>query len=647
MAKYGNFLYGAARYGNAPKLAYSVEPMSIIVLNFTRTFVSWANPTGMFSRIRLVRNQIGFPETAEDGVIIWDEFASEGTVTRASFTDGQDNPNDIPLIAGKPVYYGMFLFTNDKVWVSAGHISDIIPSNHLMQKKVMDIIPKVYTSKEQSPLAVTDETSALYYFIDGFSFTFEQFLTLIDLVRPNHTKEGSPANLIPIQTNNVGLNPEQSIPLKNQKQLIREAFYMYAHKGLENGISTYAESLTGYAPTITVSPNLLLTVQDSTFYKTTGNWTATASTITSSNEQVPDTATTNQIDHVYTCKIVANGSGSIKLGNAAPITKGVPVNPDTDYVMSCKLKSPASAGTITMSIIFYDKDGLVTGSTVSATGVSANNTWKNSSKTFTTPSAASYASLQIAYSAAGTYYIDEVCVQEGSTVAYDEARAISVYLAPNKTNFIKNPSFEVNVTDNWTKTGLANITQDTSVSDLAYSGSKSAKIVATGNWTYTSNSIPVTAGQYYVASALVKSTTDLKVTFIGRDSDGNIVEQSDLYSLGTHSAWSRVSATSLTDALITNVATYDVVFSGGSGTFYLDCVQFEKGTDATEYFDGSLPNQFGTVWEGTSDNSYSDQYYNKLFKIPRLAYTLSDWTPPNAFWRITSAAGLEYTNLTV
>ena len=254
--------------------------------------------------------------------------------------------------------------------------------------------------------------------------------------------------------------------------------------------------------------------------------------------------------------------------------------------------------------------------------------------------------MQIAYSAAGTYYIDEVCVQEGSTVAYDEARAISVYLAPNKTNFIKNPSFEVNVTDNWSVTG-ATVTQDGDISDLAYSGNNSAKIVATGNWTYTSNSIPVTAGQYYVASALVKSTTDLKVTFIGRDSDGNIVEQSDLYSLGTHSAWSRVSATSLTDALITNVATYDVVFSGGSGTFYLDCVQFEKGADATEYFDGSLPNQFGTVWEGTSDNSYSDQYYNKLFKIPRLAYTLSDWTPPNAFWRITSAAGLEYTNLTV
>lgn len=647
MAKYGNFLYGAAKYGNAPKLAYSVEPMSIIVLDFTRTFVSWANPTGTFSRIRLVRNQIGFPETAEDGVIIWDEFASSGAISRSSFTDGQDNPNDIPLIPGRPVYYSMFLFTSDKVWVNAGMVDDVIPSNHSMQKKVMDIIPKVYTSKEQSPLAVTDETSVLYSFIDGFAFTFEQFLTLTDLVRPNHTKEGSPFTLVPIETNNVGLNPEQSIPLKNQKQLIREAFYMYSHKGLQSGISTYAESLTGYAPIITVSPNLLLTVQDSTFYNSIGNWAATSATITSSNEQVPDTTTTNQIDHVYTCKVVASGSGYMHLGDTAPITKGVPVNPSTDYVMSCKLKSPSSAGSITMSVIFYDKDGNVTGSTVSATGVSANNTWKSSSKTFTTPSDAAYASLKIAYSAAGTYYIDEVCVQTGSTVVYDEARAISLYLTPNKTNYIKNPSFEVNVTDNWTKTGTATVTQDSDISDLAYSGAKSAKIIATGNWTYTSNAIPVSAGQYYVASALAKSSANLSVKFIGRDSGGNIVEQSSDNSLGTLASWTHVSSTALTDVLDTALATYEVVFSGGAGTYYLDCVQFERGVSATEYFDGSLPSQFGTVWEGTANNSVSDQYYNKSFKIPRLAYTLSDWTPPNAFWRITSAAGLEYTNLTV
>jgi hypothetical protein len=645
VAKYGNFLYGAAKYGNAPKLAYSVEPMSIIVLDFTRTFVSWASPTGTFSRIRLVRNQIGFPETAEDGVIIWNEFASEGAVSRASFTDGEDNPNDIPLIAGKPVYYGMFLFTADKVWVSAGHVSDVIPSNHFMQKKVMDIIPKVYTSKEQSPLAVTDETSALYSFVDGFSFTFEQFLTLTDLVRPNHTKEGSPATLIPIQTDNVGLNPEQSIPLKNQKQLIREAFYMYSHKGLESGIATYAESLTGYAPTLTLSSNLLLSVQDSTFYGSLGNWVFENCTATVSSEQVPAPGD-NVIDETYSCKIVATDGFSMLLGANNTVTRAVPVTAGEEYIASCKVKSPASAGDVSITIGWYDGSGTFI-SASSNTLVAANNTWKSVIATEVAPSNAVYAGLQISSNDSGTYYVDQVCMQLGNTIVYDEARAISLYLAPNKTNFINNPSFETNVTDSWTKAGSATITQVTDVSDLAYSSDHSAQVVATGAWTYTSNRISVVPGQYYVVSTLLKSTSDVTVSLIGRTSDGDIIDLADNYLLGTSVNWSQAEATVLTDVLQTDLATYEVVFSGGAGTFYFDCVQFERGIAATEYFDGSLPSQFGTVWEGTANNSYSDQYYNKLFKIPRLAYTLSEWTPPNSFWRITSAAGLEYTNLTV
>jgi hypothetical protein len=483
--------------------------------------------------------------------------------------------------------------------------------------------------------------------MSGFSFTLEQLMTLIDLVRPNHTKESSPESLVVIQTDNVGLNQEQSIPLKNQKQLIREAFFMYSNKGLEDGIATYVESLTGYAPVLTVSTNLLLTVQDSTFYNSIGNWTATSATIATSNEQVPNTSSTNQIDHVYTCKVIASGSGSMSLGNADPIKKGVPVKAETEYTASCKLKSPASAGNITLSVIFYDKDGTVTGTTQSASAVSANNTWKSASKTFTTPEGACYASINVAYSAAGTYYIDEVCIQAGDTVDYDEARAITVQLLPSRTNWIKNPSFEANVTNNWTLDGSATIAQDVDISDIVYSGVKSAKVTATGPWTLTSNIIPITVGRYYTASGLFKSTDDVTVTFIGRDSAGDVVEDTDIFDVGTSVDWSRFTATDLTDATLTDIVTYEIVLSGGTGTFYFDCIQFQEGSAATEYFDGAMPSEYGVVWAGAENNSYSYEYPNKPFKIPRLAYTLSEWTPPNAFWRITTLAGLEYTNLTV
>jgi phage tail-like protein len=646
VARYGVNYYGASKYGAFAKLAYSVEPMSALVLTFTKVEISWQTPRGEFSRVRLVRNQAGYPETAEDGVIIFDEYATEGNVSRSYFIDGEDNPNDVPFVPGRQTYYRFFLFTDQNVWRVAGSINVTIPSDHNAQTKFINTLPRVFTSSEQSPLGAVNTNSDLYKFIDGLMFTFEESLTFIDLLRPRHTGLETPLQLLPIEASNFGLIQEPSLPTKNRKRLIREALYMYTRKGTKLGIETYVESLTGFGPTITVSENLLLSVQDSTFYGGVGNWVATGGALTSSTEQVPDSAT-NQIDTVRTGKVIASGSGSMTLGLDNPITKGVPINPDTEYIVSCKLKSPASAGNITLSVRFYDKDGAATSTATSATAVAANNTWKSSSVIATSDEDSSYAVITIAYSAAGTYYLDQVCMQEGDTVAYDEARSVDIFLNPIKTNLIKNPSFEVNATDNWTRSGSATIAQNVDVSNLAYSGSRSALITATGSWTLTSNRMPITVGTFYTASGLAKTTSNLTVTFIGRDSVGNIVEDGDIYPLGTISNWSQFTATDLVDATLSTVATYEIVFSGGAGNFYLDCIQFERSPIASDYFDGSLPVEFGAVWEGTEDNSYSHLYPNKPQKVDRLAKTLVDWMPMNAFWRLRSYDGVEYTNLTV
>lgn len=646
MAKYGNVTYGGAKYGVTPKLAYSVEPMAITVIDFAKIQLSWQSPTGDFTKIKLVRNQFGFPENSEDGITIWEENATEGTVSRSTFLDGEDNLVQTSIVNGRQVYYTMFLFTDQKIWVNAGQITDMMPFNHGAHKKIMDIIPKVFTSDVQSPLGVTDETSALYSFMDGITFTYEQFLTQLDILRPQHSSEGIAFSTLSQSAFSVGLIPEPAIPVKNQKRLIREALYMYSHKGMEQGISAYAESLTGFAPTTTLSPNLLLSVQDSTFYNSIGNWTATNATLTSSNEQVPATGT-NVIDNVYTGKIVASASGAMQLGNAAPITRGVPVLPSTEYTVSCKLKSPSSAGNITLSVKFYDRNGTITGTTQSATAVAANNTWKSASKTFTTPSDASYASIQIAYSAAGTYYLDQVCLQLGATVAYDEARAISVFLDSSKVNYIKNPSFEVDAST-WTTTG-ATFTQNAAVPTDGYSGNYSGQfVVATTGNIKTNYNIPVTAGKYYTLSFYVSSSNSVKVTGTIEffDEEDNLLE--DFASEFTiTSSFSRVNLTALTDSgSAVSYAKVKIAFNH-AGTYRVDLVQFEKSQTATEYFDGSLPTEYGAVWEGTANSSYTHVYPNKPLKIPRLGKTLNDWVVPNTFWRLSTYGGVEYTNLTV
>ena len=647
MAKYGVNYYGSSSYGAAAKLAFSVEPMAALALDFKKIYIEWQPPKGEFTQVRLVRNQAGIPETAEDGIIIFDELATEGTVSRSYFIDGLDNPTDTPLVSGRQSNYKFFIFSDQKIWRSAGSVNVVVPENHNSQEKFINLLPRVFTSADQSPLGAVDTSSSLYDFLYGMTFTYEVLTTQLELLlKPKHTGLETPIQLIPIETATYGLTQEPSLPTKNQKRLIREALYMYYRKGTKLALERYAESLTGFAPTVTVSQNLLLTVQDSTFYGGVGNWVASNAVLTSSTEQVPD-SNTNQIDTTKTGKIVASNAGSMVLGAEDIITKGVPVLPSTEYTVSCKLKSPASDGNITLSVRFYDKNGVATSAANTATAVAANNTWKSASKTATSDATSKYAIITIAYSAAGTYYVDQVCMQTGSTVAYDEARAIDIFLNSRKTNLIKNPSFETNVTDSWTLTGLATIAQDSDVSDLAYSGENSAKITATGNWAFTSNTMPIENGVFYTASGLSKTTANLTVKFIARDALGDVVEDIDVYPLGTLTEWSRFTATDLTDASLSTATTYEVQFSGGSGTFYLDSIQFEKSPVASDYFDGSLPSDFGAVWEDTEDNSFSHLYPGKPQKVQRLGKTLVDWVPQNAFWRLRTYAGVESTNLTV
>ena len=646
MARYGINYYGASTYGAFVKLAFSVEPMSTLVLDFTKVLVKWQTPRGEFSRIRLLRSQVGFPETAEDGIIIFDEFATEGNVSRVEFIDGEDNPSDVPLIPGRQTYYRVYLFTDQNVWRVAGSISAIVPSNHNVQTTFMNSLPRVFTSSEQGSFGTVDTTSALYNFVEGLTFSQEQFYTLLDLLKPRHTGIETPVELLPIEVASLGLTPEAGLPTKNRKRLVREANYMYARKGTQLALETYSESLTGFEPTITVSENLLLTVQDSTFYGGIGNWVASSAVLTSSTEQVPD-SNTNQIDTTKTGKIVASGSGSMVLGDTNIITKGVPVLPSTGYVVSCKLKSPASAGNITLSVRFYDKDGTATSAANTATAVAANNTWKSASKTATSDATSSYAIITIAYSAAGTYYIDQVCMQEGSTVAYDEARAVDVFLLPLKTNYIKNPSFEVNSTT-WALSG-ATFTQDASVPTYGYSGEYSGKFVVTNPWSITTDyEIPVTPGKYYTASASIKAnaalSANLKITFYD---EADAVVETVTQAISVTTSFANFTLTGLTDS--SSDASYAKVSFYGTtaGTIYLDLIQFEQSQVATDYFDGSLPSDFGAVWEGTDDASYSHLYPNKPKKIPRLGKTMSDWVPQNAFWRVRTYDGVEYTTTTV
>jgi len=648
MSKYGYSVYGANKYGLTPKLAYSVEPMSINVLQFNEVFISWQLPTGNFTRFRVLRNQNAFPETAEDGVIIYELISQngstlEGSLATSSFYDGLENPTQTAINPGRNIFYRVFLYTSDNVWVKAGEIAEVVPVNTGATDKVMDLLPRVLTSSVLSPLGVIDKSSQLYKFLDGISFSYEQMMTEIMLARPAHNLESSNYTTIPGEVLNVGLNPEPNIPVLRQRALVREAISMYSDKGTALGISNYAESLTGFAPTLSTSSNLMLTVQDSTFYKNTGRWVATSATISSTNEMVPNNAS-KSIDLVYTLKVVAaTTSAKISLGLNAPITQGVPINPSTEYTYKANIKCPASGGA-TLKIEYYDKEGTVISNVTQA--ISATNSWQTVSKTNTSPSNAYYVVLYVLFSTVTTYYIDMVYVGATPFVEYEEARATTINLSPTLENYIGNPSFEVGTTG-WTLTGLT-FTQDASVPPEGYSGSYSGKFVAAGAWALKSNyKLTLEPGIYFTVSHYIKSSNmaNMKLFIELYNASDTLLQTIETTQTFTNS-WVRKSKTILIPS--DSTATYAKYrLSGTVGTFYLDMVMAQDTYVPSDYFDGSMPELAGVIWEGTAHNSNSLYYPNKATKLLRLAQTLVNWMPMNSWWRITTPAGLEYTNLDV
>jgi len=648
MSKYGNIVYHSGTYGETQLVSYSVEPMYIHVKNFGETELLWNSPSGYYSKFRLVRNQDGFPETAEDGLIVYEASSSDGSSIEGKvttiFTDGLDNPDMVKPIEGRPIYYRVFLFREEKYWVIAGSIVDIMPENTGVIDRMINLLPRVYTSQELSPLGVVDPNSTLYKFMDALAFTYEQLLTEIKLIRPQYTVDRATYSTIPTENASLGLPTEYNLPISNQRKLIREALYLYSQRGLKSGLENYAEALTGYIPTATISQNLLLSVQDSTFYESVGRWYSEKATLTPSTDITP-LYSDNVIDHQYSCKVIATDIGAMNLGADAPITRGVPVTPNTQYTAGFYMRSPTSAGSMTISVQFFDRNGVQTSALQTSTAVSANDTWKLVNITVTSDSTSYYARLQIDWDTTGTYYVDQVSMQTGDSFVYDEARAVNLNLMAKKVNYITNPSFEINSTG-WSLTGTT-FSQNTDVPLDGYAGTYSGQFVAAGNWSITNvNHLSVEPGNYFTFSMYCKSANITNMLMEIKIYNSNDVLQKTFSE--THpvsNSWVRHSLTGLIDAF--SDASYATVkFSGTAGTLLLDMVQAEHAFEATDYIDGSMPEQLGVEWAGTAHQSYSLEYPSKPIKIPKLAYTMQEWVPMNCWWRITTPAGPEFTNLT-
>src|SRR5438046_1099348 len=115
MATYGADFYALSKYGTLLPVDYGVEPFTAEPIGDGRTRVSWTNPTGDWTRFRLLASRYGWASAADDGDILLD--ISDRT------TPGQYVDIDGTTPALSPFrYYTLYLFI-DSAWQRAGQTS--------------------------------------------------------------------------------------------------------------------------------------------------------------------------------------------------------------------------------------------------------------------------------------------------------------------------------------------------------------------------------------------------------------------------------------------------------------------------------------------------------------------------------------------
>lgn len=688
MGIYNTFDWGdGTLYGDASKVAFSAEPLKATAIGSTtyfeptvtavvggtpvigtkevvrpRVVLHWNTPTGSVFGFRLVRNQDGFSEHEEDGQVILETF-SPVVPEETNFTD---EFNAVPLIEGRYAYYTVWLLLADFTWVIGAYTYCLVPKEHSIktpegnlyktsERKFIESLPKVYTTQMQSYLDEVSETSDLRTFMGGLSYTLDEILTFADSLIPDFSGNTTNPNVVELQAHQMGLPKEPTLSIQRKKALIRNAFAINKYRGGIESIQLLVKSLSGFATETYISPNVLLSIQDSSFYKGIGNWRIAAdgvltSNLTTGSTDLPVQTEVYSVDRSYTGKVVTSDSNVVmSLGTADPRLTGVPVKPEREYQLSYYVKG--ASNNVTPYIKWYDYTGTIIGSAVAGTASSAGSTWSKKTLVTTSPTTAVFATLELSFSTAATYYVDYVQLAETNDDRYDsyyEARAIDLRLSPTKVNYVKNPSMSSDTS--WTLTGAtADYTNDSTLPGTALDGTKMATVTTTSSDEFTlvtETDAIIESGKYYTFSIyanLDSGTQDIDVKLEAIDDSGNV-----LTSFTGELSTKTITGQSLSESW--QCFSVPVFVYGSSDVIYLratvsgvgtgavinfDAAQIEEGYGSSDYFEGSYTSR-GAYWTGTANNSISVMYRNKTPKINRMVFEVPNYLPMNTAYTITS-----------
>jgi hypothetical protein len=391
----------------------------------------------------------------------------------------------------------------------------------------------------------------------------------------------------------------------------------------------------------------MLDYNDSSFEESFGNWYGVSNCLIARVDStvIAPFSNGNMANGSLSMTSITNGTSEARVGGrtgaSGVLSSGVPIQSLQTYTASAYMLPAVTPLSNTLSIRWYDVHGNFISTSTGVPTTSVIGTWTRLSVTGTSPTNAAFACLrwQVQVTAgAQVNYLDAIQLEVSPTATtFQEARQLQLYLGADRTNYVPNPSFEVD-TSLWSIATTGTAASATSITRVttdsaANTGTCCAEVVTPGaalNEGSTTVLSSVLGGQDYTVTAYVKPEAGRPVVLRVQDvTNGSMIVESGA-SVGT--GWQRLNAhltTGPSTASVSISLTTDDVTRAAS-TFRIDGVMMERGISILDYFDASTVgvNPEDYEWGGVPHQSVS--YFYDLFvaKTLRLTELLPDYLWP-------------------
>ena len=325
MSRYGIDYYGLAYYGSANPVTFDASPFTATPSNHGEITLNWTDPTGIWSRLVIIRNPYGFPLDPWDGTQILSVYNGADPVV---YVDSSG------LVQGQFYYYSIFVYSlSTYSWVIAGTALALSVKDWGNSERLYDYLPGIYKITQPYTATADWENDKLYQFLNNFGFELDYEQTLTELVKDRYNIEKVSGKLIPTMMNQFGQTYEPAIGLQQNRKLLRDAVTLTKQKGSKDGLKAFIKDFTGWAipepiagtpnPTVTgvtTGKNLMLDYNDSSFEESTGHWYSADGTALMDNLQIQQINSFKLVSNVATLYI---GDNEYDVGNQV-VVSGLP-----------------------------------------------------------------------------------------------------------------------------------------------------------------------------------------------------------------------------------------------------------------------------------------------------------------------------------